>query len=46
MNVKEFLEMHLEIAIERAHELPSGREKALLITKLDEASMWLDRVNA
>ena len=25
-------------------ELPGGREKALVMTKLDEALMWLDKV--
>lgn len=44
MGAKEFLVKHLEIAHDKANELPAGREKALVITKLDEAIMWLERV--
>ena len=44
MDNKEFLRVHLDIAITKAKSLPRSREASCVITKIEEAAMWLEKV--
>ena len=41
----EFLKTHIAIAIDEANKAPRSREMSLVITKLEEAAMWNEKVS-
>lgn len=45
LSPKEFLKTHIAIAIEEASNAQRSREMALVITKLEEAAMWNEKVS-
>lgn len=46
MDTKEFLQTLLAIAFDKAKSLPPSREASSTITKIEEAIMWLEKVNS
>ena len=45
LSPSEFLKTHIAIAIDEANKAPRSREMSLVITKLEEAAMWNEKVS-